>query len=129
MRYLLDTNVWLLLRTMPEHVAEEVRERLEEPATDLLLSAASAWEIAVKYGLGKLALPEEPSTYVPSRMREDGVAALPVTPAHALRVATMPLHHRDPFDRLLVAQAQVEGLVLVTRDGLLERYDVDVLRA
>lgn len=129
MTYLLDTHVWLLLRTAPGRVDTAVRERLEDPDVDLLLSAASVWEIAIKYALGKLELPEAPGTYVPSRMRSDGVGALPITYTHALRVASLPFHHRDPFDRLLVAQAQVDALVLVTRDRVLERYEVDVLRA
>ena len=128
MRLLLDTQVWLWLQSQPERVNDEIRETLASTSTELLLSAASAWEIAIKYALGKLPLPEVPRTYVPSRMRHDDVAALPVTIAHALQVATLPHHHGDPFDRLLIAQAQFECVPLVTADPWIERYDVEVFR-
>lgn len=121
--------MWLWLQTQPERVDDRVRDVLASADTELLLSAASAWEIAIKYAIGKLPLPEEPRTYVPSRMRRDGVAGLPVTIAHTLRVATLPYHHGDPFDRLLVVQSQFEDVALVTADPRIERYDVEVLRA
>ncbi len=129
MKLLLDTQIWLWLQTQPERVVDDVRDRLVEGSTQLLLSAASSWEIAIKHALGKLALPEPPRDYVPSRMRSSGVDGLQVSHAHALHVATLPHHHGDPFDRLLVAQAQLEDLTLLTADRQLERYDVDVIRA
>lgn len=129
MKLLLDTQIWLWLQTQPERVVEDVRDRLAEGSTQLLLSAASSWEIAIKHALGKLALPEPPRDYVPSRMRSSGVDGLQVSHAHALHVATLPHHHGDPFDRLLVAQAQLEDLTLLTADRQLERYDIDVIRA
>jgi PIN domain nuclease of toxin-antitoxin system len=129
MRYLLDTHVWLWLQVQPERLSGDVRDRLSDGATQLLLSAASSWEIAVKHALGKLPLPEPPKTYVPSRMRHDGVDGLPVTHAHALHVATLPRLHGDPFDRLLVAQAQLEKVPLVTADPHITRYDVMVVPA
>jgi len=128
-KLLLDTQIWLWLQTQPERVVDDVRDRLVEGSTQLLLSAASSWEIAIKHALGKLALPEPPRDYVPSRMRSSGVDGLQVSHAHALHVATLPHHHGDPFDRLLVAQAQLEDLTLLTADRQLERYDVDVIRA
>jgi PIN domain nuclease of toxin-antitoxin system len=129
MRLLLDTQVWLWLQTEPERVPDDLRSRLADTATELLLSAASSWEIAIKYSLGKLALSSPPRDYVPSRMRSGAVSALPVSHAHSLHVATLPLHHRDPFDRLLIAQAQLEKLPLVTADKRIDRYDVDVVPA
>lgn len=129
MRFLLDTHVWLRLQVSRSRVSEDVRVQLAEPSAQLLLSAVSSWEIAIKHALGKLPLPEPPETYVPSRMRHDGVEGLAVTHLHALRVAGLPPHHSDPFDRLLVAQAQLENLVLVTADAKIEQYDVSVLRA
>jgi PIN domain nuclease of toxin-antitoxin system len=128
-RYLLDTHVWLWLQTEPERLPDEVRERLSDGSAQLLLSAASSWEIAIKHALGKLPLPEPPKTYVPSRMRHDSVDGLPVTHAHALHVATLPLHHGDPFDRLLVAQSQLEDVPLVTADPRIARYEVTVVPA
>jgi PIN domain nuclease of toxin-antitoxin system len=128
-KVLLDTHVWLWLQTQPERVRDDVRAQLADERAELLLSAVSSWEIAIKHARGKLPLPEPPHTYVPSRMRSDAVDGLPVTHAHALRVASLPPHHGDPFDRLLVAQAQVEKLTIVTVDPQIERYDVPVIRA
>jgi PIN domain nuclease of toxin-antitoxin system len=128
-RYLLDTHVWLWLQTEPERVSDDVRDRLGDGSTQVLLSAASSWEIAIKHALGKLPLPEPPKTYVPSRMRHDSVDGLPVTHTHALHVATLPPHHSDPFDRLLVAQSQLEDVPLVTADPNLARYDVTLVPA
>lgn len=126
MRLLLDTHVWLWLQTEPERLGDRALEIVEDPTTELHLSAASAWEIAIKYSLGKLPLPMLPAEYVPQRMQASGVLALAVEHAHAAQVATLPLHHRDPFDRLLVAQAQIERMRLLTADPVLEVYDVEV---
>lgn len=127
--YLLDTHVWLWLQTTPERLPDEVRELLTEPANTLLLSAASSWEIAIKYRIGKLPLPETPATYVPDRMRLSGVTPLPIVHLHALRVADLPDHHNDPFDRLIVAQAQELGIPIVTADPQLSAYAVDIVAA
>jgi PIN domain nuclease of toxin-antitoxin system len=125
-RFLIDTHCWLWLQASPERLSPDVVSSLESPANDLILSAASSWEIAIKYALGRLPLPEPPSRYVPSRMAASGTRGLAVEHAHTLRVAELPAHHRDPFDRLLVAQAQVERLILVTVDRQFEPYDVEV---
>jgi PIN domain nuclease of toxin-antitoxin system len=129
MRLLLDTEVWLWMHLQPERLRPEVRDQLVDPAATLLLSAASSWEISIKYALGKLPLPEPPRDYVPARMRRDAVDGLPVTHAHALHVAGLPRHHADPFDRLLIAQSQMEDVPLVTADRQIERYDVEVVAA
>ena len=129
MRYLLDTHVWLWMLTSPERLSTEARQVIIDPRTELVLSAASSWEIAIKYAIGRLPLPEVPDTYVPSRMRMSGVGGLAVEHSHALRVAALQPHHRDPFDRLLVAQAQVEHLSVITADPVFRLYDVEVLEA
>ncbi len=126
MRLLLDTHVWLWLQTEPDRLGPTTLGMLADTGNELLLSAASSWEIAIKYGLGKLALPEPPTVYVPERMRRSGVGALPVSHPHTLAVAALPPHHRDPFDRLLVAQANLENLTFVTADPAFGRYDVTV---
>jgi PIN domain nuclease of toxin-antitoxin system len=126
MRLLLDTHVWLWLQVSPERLSEDMLALLADVRNEILLSAASCWEIAIKYGLGKIALPAAPSVYVPSRMVESGTLPLTVLPVHALRVAELPPHHRDPFDRLLVAQAQHERLPLVSADPALRPYDVEL---
>lgn len=114
----------------PERFSETtLSEVLLDPEAELLLSAASSWEIAIKFQLGKLPLPCAPDKYVPSRMQSSGVTGLAIEHAHTVHVATLPLHHRDPFDRLLVAQAQLESLHLLTGDKKLEQYDVAILNA
>lgn len=129
MRLLLDTHCWLWSESAPERLAPDVQALLMDRENELLLSAASTWEVALKYALGKLALPEPPATYVPSRMARNALTALPIVPSHTLQAAALPPHHRDPFDRMLVAQAQLEGLTLVTADPQLTAYDVRLLWA
>ena len=129
MRLLLDTQSWLWLQASPDRLNQQAFKLLGDPTVELLLSAASSWEIAIKYARGKLPLPLAPAEYVPDRMRLSGVAALPVTHSHALHVANLPHHHRDPFDRLLIAQAQLDGLTILTADKVFEQYDVPVLWA
>ena len=127
MKVLLDTHVWLWSVVSPERITAEVREVLENPDNALILSVASSWEIAIKYRLGKLSLPEPPAVFIQPRLTRDGIDTLPIEHRHACRVAQLPDHHRDPFDRLLVAVAQLESLTLVTTDPALEHYDVPLL--
>ncbi len=129
MRILLDTQCWLWMRSAPERLSRRSRDLLAAPDNELLLSAASSWEIALKWALGKLELPSAPGEYVRAAMVQDGVGGLPVQHAHALRVAELPRHHGDPFDRLLIAQAQLESLRFLTADRHLARYDVEIIRA
>lgn len=126
MRALLDTHVFLWLQTEPARLGD-VLDTLADEQTDLVVSAASAWEIAIKCGLGRLVLPEPPARYVPSRIRAIGAAPLSVDVIDALAVADLPPHHRDPFDRLLVAQARRHGFTLVTADEVILQYDVENL--
>lgn len=129
MRLLLDTQVWLWTLVSPERLRSAARALLEDAAHTLVLSAASSWELAIKYRLGKLALPEPPETFIPPRLTRDGIVALPVEHTHAVLVASLPDHHRDPFDRLLIAQARHEELTLVTADRQLLAYDVEIVLA
>jgi PIN domain nuclease of toxin-antitoxin system len=128
-RVLLDTKVWLWMRAAPERLRPRTRRLLEDQGTELLFSTASAWEIAIKWASDKLQLPEPPAECVTARLAEDDIRVLPVELAHALRVSSLPHHHRDPFDRLLVAQALIEDLRLLTADPQLARYGVRVLKA
>jgi PIN domain nuclease of toxin-antitoxin system len=127
MKLLLDTHVWLWTLVSPEKITPNILMQLGDPENELYLSAASAWEIAIKYSLGKLPLPEPPAQFVPSRLSRDGVIALPIEPAHALAVADLPQHHNDPFDRLLVVQARLEQMTLVSADTRFADYEVDRL--
>ncbi|MGH7627040.1 MAG: type II toxin-antitoxin system VapC family toxin [Gemmatimonadaceae bacterium] len=129
MRILLDTQVWLWMLAAPDRLSRKTRTLVVSTDSELLLSAASAWEIAMKYGLGKLHLPESPDAYIPRLMSRTGITPLPVHHRHALHVATLPAHHGDPFDRLLIAQAQLEELPILTADRTFRRYDVTVLSA
>lgn len=126
MRLLLDTHCWLWQLAEPERLPEPLRALLSDRANEVYLSAASVWEIVVKAQLGKLTLPEPAEQYVPTRMQALGNLALPITQAHVLRIGSLPLHHKDPFDRVLVAQALVECLSLVTADARLRDYQVDL---
>lgn len=129
MRILLDTQVWLWMLAAPERLSPESRTLLVAAETELLFSAVSAWEIAIKHGLGKLQLPESPAKYIPRMMVRTSVAPLPIHHRHALHVASLPEYHRDPFDRLLVAQAQLESVPIISADRHFRHYDVDVLPA
>jgi PIN domain nuclease of toxin-antitoxin system len=124
-RILLDTQIWLWLQVSPAKLNADALGLVQDSRNSLLLSAASSWEIAIKYALGKLALPEAPGAYVPERMRRSGVEGLAVDHAHALHVAALPPHHRDPFDRMLIAQAQLDALVILTADPSFSRYEVE----
>ncbi len=129
MRVLLDTQCWLWLAAAPDRLSASSRALLESTENELYLSAASAWEIAIKHARGRLELPEPPSGYVPSRMTLLRTLPLSVEHAHALQVSLLPPHHRDPFDRVLIAQAQLEDLPLLTADRVFNRYDVATIPA
>ncbi|MEX0863356.1 MAG: type II toxin-antitoxin system VapC family toxin [Acidimicrobiia bacterium] len=128
MRVLLDTHVWLWMLTEPERLGESLRV-VEDSHNQLLLSAVSSWEIAVKYGLGRLDLPSPPQVYVPERIRTSGVTPLPIEHSHTLAVAPLPHHHRDPFDRLLIAQSKIEDVPILTADAAFTAYQVEIVPA
>ncbi|HEV8132742.1 MAG TPA: type II toxin-antitoxin system VapC family toxin [Acidobacteriota bacterium] len=126
MNVLLDTQCWLWWLTDLERLNEAARNLIRDRGNTIFLSAASSWEIAIKASLGKLRLAEPPADYVPKRLTSEGFVALPIEHVHALRVAELPHHHRDPFDRLLVAQCQIENLILLTADKRITDYDVRI---
>lgn len=127
MRLLLDTHVFLWLEVGDRRLVRHVRSLLQDAANHFFFSTAVAWEISIKYRLGQLQLGGDPELVVPRAVSAYGLQVLPVQLDHALRVSSLPLHHRDPFDRLLVAQGQLEGLTIVTNDPLIRRYDVPVI--
>lgn len=104
-----------------------MRGALEDGNNTLLLSVVSSWEIAVKHSLGKLPLPEPPAEFVLSRLRRDGVETLHIQHRHVLAVADLPMHHRDPFDRLLIAQGRSENLPIATVDPKFRAYNASLL--
>lgn len=127
MRLIIDTQAFLWVTSAPGRLPANVQQLVRDSSTDLVLSAASSWEIAIKFALGKLRLPAPPIEYVTTRAERHRLTLLPVEHRHALQVATLPDHHRDPFDRLLVAQGQLEGLPILTADPNFSRYDVETI--
>lgn len=125
MTLLLDTHAFLWWLDDPQQLSAQARDAITDGKNTVYVSAAVAWEIAIKRSLGKLDAPED----LEGAMTASRFLPLPVTVPHALAVARLPDHHRDPFDRLLVAQAQHEGFRLVSRDPALKLYDVQLLEA
>jgi PIN domain nuclease of toxin-antitoxin system len=127
MRALLDTHVFLWWNQDDPQLSAVARSTIEDGRNELYLSAASAWEIAIKTAKGRLVLPSPPDRYVAERLAYYGFQALPIQLSHALAVAALPHIHVDPFDRLLVAQSRYEQLPIITADAAFVRYDVQVL--
>ena len=124
MRLMLDTVAFLWFAEGSSRVSAQARELIADPANDAYLSAASAWEIAIKHGLGRLPLRVPPDRYVAEQRGRHRIDSLPVNEEAALQVGKLPDLHRDPFDRLIVAQAIVEGMTVVTPDRLIGMYPV-----
>ena len=127
MKVLLDTCAFIWLVTDNPKLSELAKEIFLDEDNEILLSAVTGFEIAVKYSLGKLHLTEPPREFVIHRMNANALTELPVSMAHALALQNMPLHHKDPFDRLLVAQAMVNQIPLLSADQQLSAYDIERL--
>jgi PIN domain nuclease of toxin-antitoxin system len=127
MKYLLDTMIWLWSVGPADRIGNRGLEILSASDEVIYLSAASVWEIAIKTRSGKIDLPDVPARYVPKRTTEQGILSLPITQTHALRVYDLPRHHNDPFDRLIIAQAQTEQLTVLTSDRLFDKYPIDIV--
>ena len=126
MRLLLDTVAFIWLAEGDARLMESGRAAISNPDNDIYLSAASAWEIAIKYDLGRLRLRVHPEEYVVEQRRLHRINSLSITEEATLQVGKLPSLHRDPFDRILVAQAIVEGLTILTPDRLIRMYPVRV---
>jgi PIN domain nuclease of toxin-antitoxin system len=127
--YLLDTGVWLWSVGEPSRISRKARDVMADISHDVFLSAVTSWEVAIKAASGKLQLPEPPDLYVPRRMAAQGLRPLALSHEHALAAFALPAHHRDPFDRLLIAQAKVEEMTLISADRMFDRYPVQLLWA
>ena len=127
MKILLDTHTWLWALGDRARFSRAGLARLESKVDRFFLSAASTWEIVIKVRLGRLRLPFEVSPYLHARVALTPATRLPVAHEHALQLAELPLHHRDPFDRILIAQAQVDGLSIMTADRAFEAYGVPLV--
>ena len=127
MRALLDTHTFLWWNLDDPQLSETARMFITKGDNEIFLSAASAWEIAIKAAKGRLILPERPDQYVADRMRLHRFSALPIELSHALEVYRLPAIHQDPFDRLLIAQSQLEDLPILTIDPEIGLYQVNVI--
>ncbi len=123
MNYLLDTPVLLDLLTEPRRVGRAVRSALEDPLNDVMVSSASAWEMAIEASIGRLRAPDD----LEAELLREGIGSIDITISDARAAGALPRHHSDPFDRMLIAQAQRRRMTVVTRGALFAAYDVDVL--
>ncbi len=129
MKLLLDTQCWLWWFTQPELLNEAAIAHIGDETNELWLSVASIWEMGIKVAIGKLPLADPLDSYISSRMTVLAMRSLEITASHALQAAALPLHHRDPFDRMLIAQAQIEEMTLVSADSMFNKYDISLLWA
>lgn len=126
MKILLDTHAFLWWVFDDERLSARARRAIGDPRNEVLVSAVSGWEIAVKAAAGRLELPDPPDHFVPEQLRANAFGAMPLTMSHALAVSRLPGLHADPFDRLLISQAIVERSTLVSADAEIARYPVKV---
>lgn len=127
MRILLDTQIFLWALAEPKRLGENAKSLLRNKENQLYLSAASSWEICIKANLGKLPLPESPDLYISSRMANLRILPLDVKHHHTFAIYSLPLHHRDPFDRILIVQAIAENLHLISADEQFRYYNLDLI--
>jgi PIN domain nuclease of toxin-antitoxin system len=127
MRVLLDTHAFLWSVTDDERLSGVVREIVADPANEVLFSAASALEISLKAARGRLDLPEQLEAYITTRIAAFGFTPLAISVGHAIRAGALPPIHGDPWDRLLLAQAQLESVAILTKDAMIRRYDVETI--
>ena len=127
MKFLVDTCTFLWIVGGGAALPSRIREAFLSPENDVYFSAVSAWEIALKYAGGKLPLPESPGTYVPKERELHQILSLPILESHIAQLASLPLIHRDPFDRILICQAIANELTIATVDPIVKKYEVACL--
>lgn len=123
----MDTHTFLWWITDDPRLSPRVRKIIGDGENELFLSAASGWEMAIKAKLGRLKLPDNPERFIPEQLALNAIRSLPIQMSHALHVYTLPDYHRDPFDRLLVAQSRLEGLPILTADPQIAQYPVKTI--
>lgn len=127
MKYLLDTHAFLWWITNEKRLPETVSKVISNGNNQLFLSAASCWEIVIKAKLGKIELPAKADIFIADQLVDNTIQSLPILASHALHIFNLPNHHRDPFDRMIVAQSQLEKLPIITSDSLIAKYDVKTI--
>ncbi len=126
--YLIDTHCWLNWHINPDSLSPEQLQVMENAENDVYFSTVSAWEINIKYRLEQIKLPSLPFRYIPDRINKDGLKVLAFSLEHSLRIENLPPHHNDPFDRLIITQAQIGDMTILTDDKRFEPYDVKIIR-
>jgi PIN domain nuclease of toxin-antitoxin system len=126
-RLLLDTHAFLWFITDHPQLSATAKALIEDPNSEILVSPASYWETAIKVSIGKYPLTAPFETFITQGIDGNGFTILPIEPRHAAVLTTVPFHHRDPFDRMLVAQAQVEKISVVSIDAILDQYGINRL--
>jgi PIN domain nuclease of toxin-antitoxin system len=127
MKVLLDTHSFLWWITNDQRLSSHARSIISNGDNELLLSSASGWEIAIKARLGRIHLPNKPESFIVEQLNLNGIQSLPIHMSHALHVYNLPHNHRDPFDRMIIAQAQVEDLPILTMDLQITKYEIKVI--
>ncbi len=127
MKSLVDPHVLLWWAAFDENLSQRAREIIEDAGNEIFFSTASAWEISIKYRLGKLVLPLTPEVYIPELLENNQIQVLQLYLYHALALCSLPLLHKDPFDRMLIAQSILENMPIISMDGQFSKYGVDVI--
>jgi len=127
LKILLDSHCWLWWLFEPEKLSKIAIETISSSQNELYLSVASIWEMGIKFKLGKLNLPVSPEILIPQQMQIDNIFPLFISVDHAITASTLPLYHKDPFDRMLIGQSQLESMIIITNDSVFSSYDVDIL--
>ena len=127
MKVLLDTHTFLWWITDDNRLSSSAREIITNGDNELFLSAVTGWEIAIKAQLGRIKLPKEPHSFIAEQLSLNSIQSLPVHMSHALHIYSLPNHHRDPFDRMIIAQAQLEDFPILTMDSQIAKYQIKVI--
>ena len=127
MNLLLDTHCWLWALSEPEKLSPQASAMISDHTNNIYLSTASIWELGIKAQLGKISLPEAFETFVPTRLQVFQTIPIQITPSHAIIAATLPLHHKDPFDRMIIAQGKSEILPILSNDKVFHNYDITII--
>ena len=127
MKALIDTHVFLWWITDDRRISLTAMGIIGDGNNDLYFSSASCWEIAIKSNIGRIVLPDKPVSFIASQLSTNSIQPLPIQVAHALNIINLPDIHKDPFDRMLISQAQMEKLPIMTSDVVIDKYDVEVI--
>ena len=127
MKYLLDTHTFIWFITAHRSLSPKARDTIRDRSNEIFFSAASAWEICIKSQLGKVKLKENPEYFIMQQLAENRFQSLPIKISHSVYTLNLPGIHKDPFDRMLIAQSNVERLPLISADKIIRKYDVSVV--